>query len=341
MNLKMNTMAFFLISIFTAICVSSISLVTTIEENILLSRISRGDYGKDAIHFSIDQESWSYKNLVDIAQYSNFNDFTLIYDDYEKNLRQIYIKGRSDSPPIITGRYFSSNDFNNGQSVAVIGQNRLQEVIKKNGKQWIKVEDKLFEVIGVMGYHIATLLDDRIIVNADAIFQKGRNNIYILDVYSGNMKYSSLDIYNGLKEMCTVDNLTPIRQIDIDPIGVDRLFKNLISNTIVYALLMISFILCSISISIEWISKQRNKIAVMRLIGWNDRKLKLYIYKHYLFFAILGVGMGLIFITLSDIKITNMISIIIISIINIILGWLITVPPIKKMLKISVTEVMR
>lgn len=161
MNFKINTMAFFLIYIFAAICVSSIYLVSITEKNILLSRISRGDYSEHAIYFSINDESWNHEKVIDLVKCSQLDDFTVIYDDYEKNVRQIYIKGNGDPPPMVSGRYFTANDFNNGKAFAVIGQNLTNEVINKDEKQWIAVEGKLFEVIGVMGYYIDTSLDDR------------------------------------------------------------------------------------------------------------------------------------------------------------------------------------
>lgn len=344
MKLKVNIMALFLIIIFSAICVSSIFLVTTTEKSILLSRISRGDYGQNAIHFYVNKETCSYNKTIDLIKNNDFNDCTLIYDDYEKNIRQIYIKGKNDPPPMISGRYFRTNDFNKGKAFAVIGQNHSNEIINKDGKQWISVEGKLFEVIGVMGYYIDTLLDDRIIVNADALLQEGKNNIYILDAYSGSGKDTSLKMYNALNELAIANNRPSesprFIKLDIDSIGTDRLFNNLIKNTVLFVLLMACYMLCSISISFEWISKQRKNIAVMRLIGWSDRKLKTAIYRSYFMFAIIGVGISLIFTILFNIRITKIEYLFLIVIINLVFGWLITIPAINKMLEVSVTEVM-
>jgi len=343
MNFKMNTMAVILICIYAAICFSSISLAAAAEKNILMARISRGNYSQHAVHFYMDEEAWSYEKTIKLLQNSEMKDFALIYDDYEKNLRQIYLHGRVDSPALISGRYFATDDFNNGKALAVIGLNRKDDVIDKNGKPWIEVEDTWFEVIGIMGYRVETSLDDMIIVNADALLQKGSNNIFILDAYSGNGKDSSANIFNKLNELAgkTVNaGNPPLKRLDADPIGTDRLFYNLINDAVLFMLLMFCYVLCSISISYEWVGKQRRRIAVMRLIGWTDWKLRQVIYSNYFKLAFLGVGFGILLAILFNIKVDNEGWLGAIAIVNIILGWLITVPAVKQMLAITVTEVM-
>lgn len=344
MNFKMNAMAFILICIYAVICFSSIFLATATENNILLARISRGNYSQHAVHFYMDEESWSYEKMIKQLQKSEMRDFSLIYDDYEKNLRQIYLQGKVDPPPMVSGRYFTTDDFCNHKALAVIGLNRKNDVIKKNGKLWIEVEDKWFEVIGIMGYRVETLLDDTIIVNADALLRKGSNNIFILDAYSGIGKGSSENMFNKLNELaCKTVNAgnPPLKRLDADPIGTDRLFYNLINDAILFMLLIFCYVMCSISISYEWISKQRRRIAVMRLIGWTDWKLRRVIYSSYFKLALLGVGFGILLAMLFNIKVDNEGWLAAIAIVNIIIGWLITVPAVKQMLAITVTEVMR
>ncbi|AOY77583.1 FtsX-like permease family protein [Clostridium formicaceticum] len=344
--MKINTMSFFLISIFTAICVSSIILWVSIEERVLLSTISRGGYSENAIHFRINEETWSFAKLIDLVIDSDHSNFTIIHDDYQNNIRQIYIKGKSTSLPMVSGRYFCESDFNVGRSFAVIGRNQVKNIIDDNGVQRIQVEGKLFDVIGVVGHRIDTVLDDMIIVNADALLQKAyHNNVFVLDAYSGKTRDLSTEIYNEL-ELKAYEGFPsglplPMVALEINPGGVDRLFKNIISLTMTYILLMICYMLCSIAISFEWVSRQRRKIAVKRLVGWSDKKLKLDIYKDYFIFASLGIGVGIVIMWFWGVRITKIESFFGILILNVIFGWLITIPPIKKMLKVPVAEALR
>ncbi|UNC93270.1 ABC transporter permease [Candidatus Contubernalis alkaliaceticus] len=346
MKFRFNTMSFFLICIFSAICISSVSLFAAIEERTVISEISRGSYSENAVHFTFKEDNWCFESLINQLLRSRLSDFVLIYDDYEKHIRQIYVMGNNDPPPMLSGRYFNEDDFDSGKAHAVIGTNRLHEVINKNGRQQIKVENTMFDVIGIVGYRIHTMLDDMIIVNADALsYKSNNNNIFILDAYSGKPPGHCINVYKDLEQNVTdgmsQGNQVPITLLEIKPGGIDRLLQSIISITTIYLLLIVCYVLCSIAISFEWISKKRREIAVKRLIGWSDRRLKIEIYLKYFIFAFIGSGLGLMGIYFFGTLITKVEYILAVVLLNIFMGWLITIPPVKKMLKVSVTEVLR
>jgi len=349
LKLKLEPMSLILIIIFTVICIVSLYFAATVEERMELYFISRGGYGENAVYLRLNKECLNSRDLIKLVEDCEYSDFKIMQDertdDSLNSLRQVYIKGESDSPPIISGRYFNEKDFNRGKAFAVVGSNRKEEIVKKDNELYIQAKGKLFKVIGVTGYHIESKFDDMVIVNMDAAFFETDNNRYILDAYSGRSKGLSSNIYYSLKEAASEkiydDAPSPITMLDIQSEGIDRLLQEIVNLSTIYLLLMICFMLSSVAISFEWISKQRRKIAVKRLLGWSDHRLKLDIYKAYLFFAISGIALGVVIMSILGFEITRIESIFVLIVLSIIFGLLITIPPVQKMLKVSVTEVLR
>lgn len=342
---RIDAISLFLVCIFFAIFISSVLLVSAVEEKIILFNISRGGYSENAVHFRIDEENWSYQSLIAKVIEIDYSDFIVIYDDYENHIRQVYIKGKIDPLPMVFGRYFNAGDFNRGKSLAVVGRNRIYDVFDKEGTDMIQLGDQIYEVIGITGFNLDTILDEMVIVNGDAHFVKAKNNVFILDGYSGKGPDYSLKVFESIKDNTASTSLNgakvPVDKLDIKPTGIDRLLRTVISTTIINLLLIISYALCSAAISFEWISRKRRIIAVKRLVGWSNKRLILDLYRTFAGFAFTGIILGITVMIFIKPTITKPISILIVVILNVIFCWLVTILPAKKMLEISVAEVMR
>ncbi|WP_350343417.1 ABC transporter permease [Proteinivorax tanatarense] len=338
MKMKVNVMSVFIIVIFTAICVTSIALVTSIQEKNILHRVSRGGFSESAIQFMFtDPGTEDITELFDVIENQEQSNFALIHQiDY--NLTEIYIKGKYNNPPMLSGRFLKETDFAKDKKYAVIGRNLLDYVVETDKGKKIEVEGAgLFKVIGVMGYKVDTQLDDMVVVNADSFNFYRQNSIYMIDAHSQEEENASLDIFNEISAKMG-DGLV---KMDIESEGTDRIISQIVSNTLIYGLLMLIFVVCSITISYEWINKQRRNIAVMRLIGWSNNRLRLTIYRSYFGFVFIGALLGIIIMRLYNGHFTSPKTLAVIIIVKILFGWLATIAPTKKMLAISVDEVMR
>lgn len=81
-----------------------------------------------------------------------------------KKLTYFYGKGSFATPPMVSGNFFSKNDFVSDLSVAVVGQKLNQKLYKPKDQQYLKLNGRYVPVIGVMGEKISSNLDRQIFI---------------------------------------------------------------------------------------------------------------------------------------------------------------------------------
>ncbi len=113
MKLRSNTIVVLLIMVSMLICITTIMMYSAMNENRMVNRISRGYYGDYATHFKFIDEERNIGKTIKLLKDAECKDFALIYDGYEAGVRQIYIKGKYDSPPMLRGRFLTEDDFFN------------------------------------------------------------------------------------------------------------------------------------------------------------------------------------------------------------------------------------
>lgn len=340
MRIKINTISIFLIIISMLICFTTIIMYSELDENLMINRISRGYYGDDAIHFKFSGEERGLGETIDLLKDGAHTDLSLIYDDYESELRQIYIKGKYDSPPMLKGRFLKESDFLKDQKLVVVGKDSLKDIHSENGREYIDIDNEKFEVIGVMGYKTDTILDGMKVVNADSLMKNYDNLIYILDNYSKSVKFKSHENILEVEKAFKDDNLA-IEILDINPIGADRILKTNINTSLVFILLIICFLLCNYTISIAWIMHHMKAIGVMKLVGWTDNNIKYYVYTRLVLYSIMGVLLGLGLSFVFDIEIMDKFILLCTLLFNLVLSFLSIVPRLNKVKDMSIAEVIK
>ncbi|MGO1469836.1 MAG: ABC transporter permease [Tissierella sp.] len=340
MRIKVNTISMLLIIISMLICFTIIVMYSELDENLMINRISRGYYGDDAIQFKFKDNEKVLDKTIELLKSSNQTDLSLIYDDYESGLRQIYIKGKYDSPPMLKGRFLKESDFFKKQNLAVIGKNSLKDIYDKNGKEYVHIDDKEFEIIGVMGYKTDTILDNMKVINMDSLSKNYENRIHILDNYSKNMGFRSQKNIKQIEKLFE-DNNSAIEILDINPIGADRLLKTNINISIVFTLLLICFLLCNYTISIAWIEHHIKGIGIMKLVGWTDRNIKHYFYTRFILYSIIGMFLGLVLSLILSIEIKDNLTILYTLLFNLTLSFLSIVVRLNKVSSLSIAEVIK
>jgi len=299
---RLNGYSVFLIIIAVTITVSLLYFMMGIEKQMLLEKIGQGDYNKGAVHFTFNREQISFKTLVNCFNDLNKKDFALIYDDYSSNIRQIFIKGDYAAPPLITGRFFNENDFNNQNKLAVIGKKYISNIEEVNGKEYIKISNERFRVIGIMGIEIDTNLDDRIIINADALYQELQNKVCILDSNSSIWKNRSLEIFNEFEQ---ANKNIVLESLDIETVGIDYVIKKNINMFFLGGIMLLSYLWCSLTVAMDWIYDRNKKLSIMSLIGCSDIQLIKYIYKQYIFLVSIGFFLGAVIARLLNIYVIH------------------------------------
>ncbi len=210
----------------------------------------------------------------------------------------------------------------------------------ENGKEVISIDDKQFEVIGVMGYGSDTVLDNMKVINIDSLMKGYNNDIYILDGYS---KHGGIGIRKTVGKIIELlrDEDIEVEILDIKPIDADRVLGMNINTGLVFGLLIMCFLLCIYNISIAWIRHHMQMIGIMKLVGWTNNNIRHYIYIRLFLYSIIGVVLGLILSFILGIEIKDGIIIFYILLFNLILGFLSMVPVLSKAKKIPIAEVIK
>lgn len=341
MKLRLNIIMVLLIMASMLICLTTIMMYGAIDENNMINRISRGYYGEYATHFKfIDEKDENIKKIITLLKNEEYKDFALIYDGYEAGVRQIYIKGNYDSPPMLRGRFLTEDDFFNNKDLAVIGKDLLKDTYIADGKEVILIDNKQFEIIGVMGYSSASILDKMKVVNFDSLMKNYNNNIYIMDGYSRYGKVGVRKTMDKITELLKGGNIG-VEVLDIKPIDTNRLLGMNINTSLVFGLLIICFLLCIYNIYAAWFHHNIRLIGIMKLVGWDIHRIRYYIFIRLFLYSIVGTILGIILSHILKIKIRNNIIIFHILLINLTFLILSMLPTLRRTEKVSVAEVIK
>jgi len=187
-----NHIACFLL-FFCITFISSFYYGTTVEYD-YNQKIDRGFISRDALFFSIREMSSEEHNLdmSDTSSISN-SDMTqpsatnisseetefainellkscsggnVFLSSQISNSRAIYYTGNTELPPLVSGRFFSSEDSLATVKIAVIGKNLQNDtwVDESTKKTFITAFDQPYEVIGVIGMESVSTIDDLVYV---------------------------------------------------------------------------------------------------------------------------------------------------------------------------------
>lgn len=81
-----------------------------------------------------------------------------------KKITYFFGKGSFATPPLVSGNFFSKNDFKSDLSVAVVGQKLAPQLYQPKDQQYLKLNNRYIPVIGVMGEKIPSNLDQQIFI---------------------------------------------------------------------------------------------------------------------------------------------------------------------------------
>lgn len=328
---KIRVVSVLVFLIFFVISFISSIVIDEMRQRATLISASRGYYGKSQIVFAADDASdgdviESVKKIQNIALYK---------DDDMNHMRQIYISGKCNNPPICSGRFFNSKDFAEDklmENIAVIGKNKLTETTEMNGQKSIMVYGVPHIVVGVVGTDEETQLNNMIIVKFNPA-SYGGVKAYKIDVFDGDEDSIFADIS---KEIESKTHLAP-RKIIFERSGLERILPEF-NHKNLYILVMICLLISSVTVSMEWANALQRRIAVKRLVGCGRFRLIFEILIDYFKISLpAGIfGMLFSFIFVKSFSLLALYSVVV----SVLCGLVVTFPVIKKLFKVSVSEVL-
>lgn len=295
-------------------------------------------YTSNAQGISVNSENEeSIINIIEEISSLN-NDFilyrTLSNSGQENDIRGIYYKGDIHIPKMKDGHFITENYFNN--KVAVIGKDLEDEIIESEGKKYIECYGEEFEVVGIMGESKPSDLDNMIFINlSDAIRIMGSNGMYVVDSkIKDNIDKFTTDFYNK--------NPKEIEKIDLNSGKVSGLGFNL---SLIYLLTTISLITSLILILYYYIENEKRKIAIKKLCGFTNKALAKELIKKQFILVFIGFIIGCILFLvfkekfeIRDVKVSNMI---IAYILVLICNFFTLVLPVKRILTIDMSILLK
>lgn len=150
----------------TLLAFLSVSLFLKIQERNLTIKLNNHNLSADAYLIKL-------KDRMTIAQLDNklqnsskLEDVQVHYQDKKsKNITYFYGVGNFAVPPMISGSFFALADFKSEVNVAVVGKNLENKLYTPKDQSYLKIDNKYIPVLGVMGNHQGSDLDNQIFIS--------------------------------------------------------------------------------------------------------------------------------------------------------------------------------
>lgn len=314
------------------------SLVFKMEN---LQRISRGFYSSKAVFFIFTGDAEYYgRFFLDVIDVETESDYLVV--NATEDVRGVYLKGTTDTPPLLEGRFMTSEESAASLPLAIIGNDRWNEVAVSGGRRTINLLGQSYEVIGKMGTPYASVINTLVMVNMGSVPQErlAAGRIYI----DGKDPEA---VFDGIKGNCSGVNIGAPTRLAPQREAIDVVMRrNFVGSTylvIVLAVMMLS----SAILMVEWIRNKIHTIAVFRLVGFSGQQICFRILRSYLTLAIIGIGVALAFMSflnaanLFEFRTTFIRQAVTMAGLSLLMGLGITVPALLRAVRIDVVRILR
>lgn len=238
-------------------------------------------------------------------------------------MRGIYINGDIDEPPMLSGAYFDHSTSWTDQRMVVLGKDHEKDVSARGGKMYYEYHETEYEVIGIMGTEEDSRINQMILLDfKSAVRISGINTQYILDAKDeSQIQEVGQKIYDLFEYPASVliglKNTDMMDETEVDEVNgqegegeddggleadgepddgtgiVSYLSSDVIMDTM-YVMILISFALSTILITMIWFRFRRPLFYAWSLCGYGKSQVCLEIAKRFYAAAGAGFVMGLV-----------------------------------------------
>ena len=137
-----------------------------IQERDFMIKLNNHNLSADAFKFTLkDNVSLAQLNQK-IQNNPKIDDIQLHYQDKQnKNITYFFGKGDFETPPMISGNFFSKNDFSTQVTVAVVGKNLAKKLYRPKDQEYLLLNGQYIPVLGIMGDKEKSQLDNQIFIS--------------------------------------------------------------------------------------------------------------------------------------------------------------------------------
>lgn len=255
---------YFIYTLIPILVIFSIHHITLVDT---LSKMGDGYFGQSYAYVSTTEINNS--KFINISKCIS-GKYALTKDERQADgstLRAIFFQKNYATLPLEKGRFFKAKDFSAGNNVAVIGKNLKSRIYQKNNTDYININNVPFRVIGILGYEKETILDNYIYINMLSDISLS-SRLYMIDYFSkADSDSASAHFVNLLNQSGFEAELVSGGASYSDSIIERTLSSRLFIGE--FIVMLLSFLL----ITIQWITKEKKKIAIQKLVGANTQNI--------------------------------------------------------------------
>jgi len=213
-------------------------------------------------------------------------------------------------PTIVEGRYFNSQEMNNGKRVAVVGKKRKEDIFEKDGKKYIKLQNIVYEVVGFIG-----LKGEKSTWDHEIILPFLSAPIEIVE---SNLSGNDMVMYNN--ENVIDENIKIIqkeykkmygKEAKVNEYGEaiieSEVEKVVVNPNVIFFIALIGYgiaLVYAINIVSFWIEKRKKEMCIRKAFGYSNRDILKMIFSEMFLNSLLATLIGL-FIQLISYKIVG------------------------------------
>mgnify|MGYP000933570163 FL=1 len=277
MKRRMNAVSILLFSMFLFLPIASIIMIHYVTVSETIVNMDAGYFGQKATSFAISDETIHMDSVCDVIY--DLGDEIAVYQDFYGDLndvRSIYFQGEYVNMPMLSGRFFTETDFKKENFLAVIGKKRADQVYKKDDLDYIDVDGKAFQVIGILGPDADTSFDSRILVNGLAAPDYFSDAIYTLD----GLDSHAVKQIESFREKMSSEYHVSVNEFSGSETMASRIIPRLLNSRMFIGILLCD-LLCIAVLSLEWKNRKLHEVSVKRLLGATGLRITLEICLEY------------------------------------------------------------
>lgn len=289
---KGNTLLFFS---FTAISLCLLLIVSAVRAE-KVNRLNKYTmYSGHQRGFSVSGGDGVEQWEPVISELASQNEHFTLYvpiEDPGMIVKGICTRGDDREVPMIWGEYFDFSTSWTDTPRAVLGSEYEKDIVERDGKKYFRFNETDFEVLGIMGTKDQSRINQMLLIDfKSAVRITGVETNYVLDGEKSDLLDIGQQIYDNMPFPSNV--IITLEESDSDPFVERFLAPDVILDTM-YAMILISFSLSTVLVTLIWLRFRRQLFFAWKLCGYERRSERIEISRRFYLIAGAGFGTGLV-----------------------------------------------
>lgn len=184
----------FLTILYTALLsMFCVFVFSQINQRDLIMQLDNHNLTSEAYQINLRQNEDLGKFTKELENNDKINNVQVHFQSkVNRNVTYFYGKGSFIIPPMISGDFFSKNDFNSIVNVAVVGKNLKRNLYKPKDQAYLYFDKHYIPVLGIMGErHSHSRLDNQIFIAGGRNIMDHLNSSNFIIKLDGQKKFST------------------------------------------------------------------------------------------------------------------------------------------------------